>query len=219
MNATRGQKVTIALADDHTLFRQGLRELLATDPDFEILGEGSTGEEALELVRRYRPDVLLLDVEMPGPGAKTVIGQIRQTHPDTAVIILTMHNAPAIVRELLERGASAYLVKSIAREELIAAVRSVNRSKDNVLLSVPRTTMESLEREDQQHTVLSNRELEILKLVAMAKSNAQIATRLFISEGTVKRHLTNVYAKLGAVSRVDAINKAVKAKLIDDIDR
>ncbi|MEV4053544.1 response regulator transcription factor [Amycolatopsis sp. NPDC049688] len=211
-------KVTIVVADDHTLFRQGLRELLSTDPGFEVIGEAAHGEEAIALVQRHRPAILLLDVEMPGPGAKAVIERVRRTCPDTAVVILTMHDAPALVRDLLDRGAAAYLVKNIARDELIAAIRSVSRSKDNVLLSIPRATMESLERQQEQRTLLSQRELEVLRLVATAMSNAQIASRLFISEGTVKRHLTNIYGKLGAVSRVDAIKKAVKARLIEGLD-
>jgi DNA-binding NarL/FixJ family response regulator len=155
---------------------------------------------------------------MPGPGAKTVIGRITASYPDTAVIILTMHNSPAIVRELLESGAAAYLVKTIARDELISAVRSVSRSRENVILSVPRKTIQSLERQQEQHTLLSERELEVLRLVATAMSNAQIAARLYISEGTVKRHLTSIYSKLGAVSRVDAINKAERAHLIDGVE-
>jgi DNA-binding NarL/FixJ family response regulator len=219
MTGSGSDRVTIAVADDHTLFRQGLRELLSTDPDFEVVGEGETGEEALELVRKYRPEVLLLDVEMPGPGAKAVIGRITEAYPETAVIILTMHNSPAIVRGLLESGAAAYLMKTIARDELVSAVRSVSRSRANVILSVPRTTLQSLERQQEQHTLLSERELEVLRLVAKAMSNAQIAARLFISEGTVKRHLTSIYAKLGAVSRVDAIKKAERAHLLDGIDR
>jgi DNA-binding NarL/FixJ family response regulator len=219
MTGLDGSRVTIVLSDDHTLFREGLRELLSTDPDFEVVGEGATGDDALALVRRHRPDILLLDVEMPGLDTKAVITELVRTNPETAVIILTMHDAPAILRDLLESGAIAYLVKSIAREELIAAVRSVSRTRENVLLSVPRKTMASLERQQEQHTLLSEREFEVLQLVATAMSNAQIATRLFISEGTVKRHLTNVYAKLGAVSRVDAIKKAVRAKLIKGLEQ
>jgi DNA-binding NarL/FixJ family response regulator len=214
-----GHRITIVLSDDHTLFRQGIRELLCTDPDFDIVGEGCTGDEALALVRQNHPNVLLLDVEMPGPGAEAVISQVADISPETAVIILTMHNEAAIVRGLLERGAAAYLVKTIGREELISAVRSVSRSRDNVVLSVPRGTIESLERQQQQRTLLSARELEVLKLVAAAMSNSQIAARLYISEGTVKRHLTNIYGKLGAVSRVDAIKKAATAKLIQILDR
>lgn len=211
--------VTIVVADDHTLFRQGLRELLSTDPAFEVVGEGQTGDEALELVQKHQPDVLLLDVEMPGPGARAVIERVAESFPETAVIILTMHNSPAIVRGLLESGAAAYLVKTIARDELISAVRSVSRSRENVILSVPRKTIQSMERQQEQHTLLSERELEVLELVAKAMSNAQIAGRLYISEGTVKRHLTSIYAKLGAVSRVDAIKKAERADLIDGTDR
>jgi DNA-binding NarL/FixJ family response regulator len=212
-------KVTIVVADDHTLFRQGLRELLSTDPEFDVTGEAAHGDEVITLVQRHRPNVLLLDVEMPGPGAKAVIERVRRTSPDTAVVILTMHDAPALVRDLLDYGAAAYLVKSIARDELITAIRSVSRTRDNVLLSIPRATMESLERQQEQRTLLSERELEVLRLVAAAMSNAQIASRLFISEGTVKRHLTNIYGKLGAVSRVDAIKKAVQARLIEGLDR
>jgi DNA-binding NarL/FixJ family response regulator len=211
-------KVTIIVADDHTLFRQGLCELLTTDPEFSVTGEAADGDEAVMLVQRHRPNILLLDVEMPGPGAKAVIERAGRISPDTAVVILTMHDAPAVVRDLLDSGAAAYLVKSIARDELITAIRSVSRSKDNVLLSIPRATMESLERRQEQRTLLSERELEVLRLVAAAMSNAQVASRLFISEGTVKRHLTNIYGKLGAASRVDAINKAVQAGFIEAID-
>jgi DNA-binding NarL/FixJ family response regulator len=207
--------ITIAVADDHTLFRQGLRELLSTDPEVDVVGEGASGDEALALVRRHRPDVLLLDVEMPGPSAQETVRRVRREHPGTAVVVLTMHEEPGMVRRLLDSGAAAYLVKSIGREELLATMHSVSRGDENVMLSVPRTTIESMDRQANQGRVLSPRELEVLRLVASALSNAQIATRLRISEGTVKRHLTNVYAKLDATSRVDAINQAVRAKLID----
>jgi DNA-binding NarL/FixJ family response regulator len=212
-------KITIALTDDHTLFRQGLRQLLLTDPDMEIVGEGATGDDAVALVDQHRPDVLLLDVEMPGPGARHVITRLTRSHPDTAIVVLTMHNRPAVVRELMDCGAAAYLVKTIGRDELIAAVRAVTQDRDNVLLSVPRTTIDALDDQVHQRHLLSGRELEVLQLVAAAMSNAQIAARLVISESTVKRHLTNIYAKLGATSRVDALNKAAKAKLIDTLDR
>lgn len=211
-------RVTVALADDHTLFRRGIRELLSTDPMIEVIAEASTGEEVPPLVHRYQPDVVLLDVEMPGPGAKALISQIHRTHPMTAVVVLTMHEAPEVVRELLDSGAAAYLVKTVELEQLVATVRSVHGSRENVLLSVPRATVESLDRANDQPRILSSREFEVLRLVAQALSNAQIASRLFISEGTVKRHLTNVYAKLSATSRVDAIKKATELQLIDGLE-
>lgn len=209
--------VTVVIADDHTLFRQGVQELLSTDPDVEIVGEASTGAQAVALVRRAQPDVLLLDVQMPGPGAMEVIRQANKLSPHTAVVILTMLDSPGIVTELLEGGAAAYLVKSIGREELLATVHSVNRSQHNIVVSVPRATMRSMNRAPDPQTVLSKRELEVLELVAAALSNAQVATRLHISEGTVKRHLTNIYAKLNATSRVDALKKATEAGVIRGI--
>lgn len=215
MSAAGGRRITVAVVDDHTLFRQGLRELLSTDPDVHVVGEGSTGDEAVALVREHRPDVLLLDVEMPGPSAQETVRRVRTEHPGTAVVVLTMHESPVMVRRLLDHGAAAYLVKNIGREELLAAVHSVSRSAGNIVLSVPRGTIESLERNGERHGPLSPRELEVLRLVASALSNAQIATKLRITEGTVKRHLTNVYAKLEATSRVDAINQAIRAKLIE----
>lgn len=209
-----GDRVTVVIADDHTLFRQGVHELLSTDPDMEVVGEAATGERALALVRRTKPDVLLLDVQMPGPGAKEVIRQTNELSPRTAVVVLTMLESPGIVAELLEGGAAAYLVKSIGREELQATVRSVHRDQHNIVLSVPRATMRSLKRAQEERSMLSKRELEVLELVAAALSNAQIATRLHISEGTVKRHLTNIYAKLSATSRVDALKKATAAGVL-----
>lgn len=209
--------VTVVVADDHTLFRQGIQELLTTDPRLQVLGEASTGDQAIALVQATQPDVLLLDVQMPGPGAESVITQLKQLCPSTAVVILTMHDSPAVVSDLLDSGAAAYLVKSIGCEELVATVHSVSRSRHNVVLSVPRATMRSLEHARSQQDLLSKREAEVLSLVAMAMSNAQIATRLYISEGTVKRHLTNIYGKLNATSRVDAIKKAVAAGILPDI--
>jgi DNA-binding NarL/FixJ family response regulator len=211
--------VRVVLADDHTLFRDGLRELLETDDGCTVVGEAGTSGEALMLVADLQPDVLVLDVEMPGPGAAAVVEKLHRGFPRTRVIVLTMHESPAIVHDLLERGAHAFLVKSIAGEELIAAVRSVNRGRDNVLLSVSRETIGQLESpRDAGVSPLSARELDVLRLVAQAYSNGQIATRLGITEGTVKRHLTNVYAKLDAVSRIDAIRKAVAAKLLPPTD-
>lgn len=216
MTTPPADTIRVCLADDHTLLREGIREMLTTNPEFVVVAEASTGPEALAQVVRLKPDVLLLDVEMPGPGAAAVIRDVVRAGTGTKVVVLTMHDDPEMVYELLEAGAVAYLLKTILRDELVAAVRSVvRRPSQNVLLSVSRQTVERLDRQRPTTDVsLTERELEVLRLLAEALSNAQIASRLFITEATVKRHLTNIYAKLHAVSRVDAIRKGVAAKLI-----
>ena len=215
MNVDTGA-ISVVLVDDHTLFCEGLAELLASDTTVRVVAQGSNSADALTLVTEHRPDVVLVDVEMPGPGARATVSRLRQEHPDTQVIVLTMHDKPELAWQLLDRGAAAYLTKTIARQELIAAVRSVVTSRGNVLLSMSRQ-MINFPDKPPPTVMLSAREVEVLKLAALAMSNAQIGRQLVITEGTVKRHLTNIYAKLGAVSRVDAIRKATAARLIPGI--
>ncbi|UCM86574.1 response regulator [Streptomyces marincola] len=217
MSTAVAPTVRICLADDHTLMRDGLKEVLCTAPGFAVVGEASTSSEAVSLAARLRPDVLLLDVEMPGPHASEAIRQIADVAPETCVLVLTMHDDPDMVHEMLQAGAAGYLLKSILREELIAVVRSVtSRRTSSVVLVVSRQTAAQLRRQAPrpQKALLTERESALLQLVAEAMSNAQIAKRMFITEATVKRHLTNIYAKLNAVSRVDALRKAGAAGLI-----
>lgn len=204
--------IKVLLVDDHALFREGVAEILATKEDLQVVGRAGDGEEAVALVLEEKPDVVLLDIEMPGLGAEETLRRILRSSPSSKVLILTMHDESHLVRELMAVGARAYVVKSATREELISAIHTVKRNDDRVILSVSRDTLESLK--GQEEGGLSSRELEILSLVAKAMSNAQVASHLYISEGTVKRHLTNIYAKLGARSRVEAVNKAVTDGLI-----
>jgi DNA-binding NarL/FixJ family response regulator len=155
-------------------------------------------------------------VEMPGPGAPSVIREVTQSCPGVRVIVLTMHDDADIVQSLLSCGARAYLLKSILRDELITAIHSVARRPDAVLVSVSRQSIEFMDgsRQARSESPLTERESQVLRLLAEAFSNARIAAELNITEATVKRHLTNIYAKLNAVSRVDAIRKATQAKLI-----
>ena len=198
--------------DDHALFREGVAEIFAAEDDIRVIGEASDGSEAVALAEKGRPDVVLLDVEMPVMGAEGAIGGILRASPSSRVLVLTMHDEPRLVRKLLALGAHAYMVKNATRAELVAAVRAVHRIEDRIVLSVSRSTVERLEGAEKG--TLSDRELEVLLLTARALSNAQIASRLHISEGTVKRHLTNIYAKLGVSSRADAAKKALTSGLI-----
>ncbi|GGK92797.1 DNA-binding response regulator [Planomonospora parontospora subsp. parontospora] len=211
------RRIRVVLADDHTLFRDGLAELIQTDPAFQVVGQAADGDKVLALVPVLRPDIVIVDVEMPGPGARAVVSRLRQVCPEATVIVLTMHQNSRIVQELLDCGAAAYLVKNIARDQLIAALHAVHQSPRNVLLSVSRETLGHGEQTEGGGRPLSAREMEVLRLTADAYSNSQIATRLGITEATVKRHLSNIYAKLGAVSRVDSVRKAMAARLINPV--
>ncbi|WP_328436777.1 response regulator transcription factor [Streptomyces sp. NBC_00444] len=202
------------MADDHTLFREGVIEILTTANDVEVVGEAHSGADACEKAAALHPDVVVLDVEMPGQGVRETIPQLRRVSPRSRVIVLTMHDDIVLARELLALGASAYLVKGATRHELVSAIHSVvvDRGPGHVILSV---SQQGLDRADQAPgDVLSVREREVLALTAEALSNSQIARRLNIAEGTVKRHLRNIFRKLGAVSRLDAVNKGVAASLI-----
>ncbi|MBC2879048.1 MULTISPECIES: response regulator [Streptomyces] len=212
--ASAARPVRILLADDHTLFREGVAEILAASPGLEVVGEAHDGKGACDKAAELRPDVVLLDVEMPGQGVRETLAQLRAVAPGCRVVVLTMHDDVALARELLGLGAGAYLVKGSTRHELIAAIHSVQveRGPGHVILSVSRQGLDRLDRAPGES--LSAREREVLALTAEALSNAQIARRLSIAEGTVKRHLRSIYGKLGAVSRMDAVNKAVTSSLI-----
>jgi len=205
-------KISVLLVDDHALVREGLREILAFEADIAVVGDASTSHEALSQVTARRPDVVLLDVEIPGLEASDTVARIRRISPATRVLILSMYDGPHLLRRLLAAGINGYLLKSVDRQELVAAIRSVYVAPDRVVLAVSR---ESLAQSPvDEDNLLSDREREILELVARALSNVQVANRLQITEATVKRHLRNVFVKLGAVSRIDAVNKAVAAALI-----
>jgi DNA-binding NarL/FixJ family response regulator len=202
-------EIRIVVVDDHDLFRAGLIELLREYRGFKVVGRGRTGWDALTLVDDLRPDIALLDVEMPGPGMHSVMRQIFAASPRTGVVILTMRDEPALILDLIGAGASGYLHKSADRVELAAAIGRAARHDDSVLLSVSRRTLSRMVQASETRALLSAREQEVLQLLAEAMSNREIGRQLNISEGTVKRHLTNLYAKLGAASRLDAVRRGL----------
>ena len=204
--------IRVLLVDDHTMFRQGLKEMLSTDEQMTIVGEAGNGSEAVALAGNEKPDVVILDVEMPGISAAETVDGLLGLSPAPKVLIVSMYDSPRLVRDLLGRGASGYLVKSASLEELVAAVRRAarnpqNRSGGNVILAVPRAVLEQVRDGDEER--LSRREQEILLLAARGLSNRRIAHHLHISEATVKRHLANVYEKMGVGSRGEASQKAL----------
>ncbi len=212
MRERENGQIKVLLVDDHALFREGVVEIFAAEDDMRVVGEAENGAEGIALAEVEKPDVVLLDVEMPVMGAEGAIEGILRVSPSSKVLVLTMYDEPRLVRRLLALGAHAYIVKNATREELIAAVRTVHRVEDRIVLSVSRGTADRLE--GAERGTLSRRELEVLLLTVRAMSNKQIASGLGISEGTVKRHLTNIYAKLGVTSRADAAKQAFTSGLI-----
>jgi DNA-binding NarL/FixJ family response regulator len=211
-------KIRVLLADDHAMFRQGIREMLSTDEQIEVVGEAENGREAVALARELGPDVVILDVEMPVMGAKQAMERMLENSPLPRVVIVTMYDDPRLVRELIGLGAVAYLVKSATMEDLHAAVHaaansSVGPEKDVVIVAPPKAFRNAAEADG-----LSERELEVLLLVARGMSNHQIAISLHLSEATIKRHLANIYPRIGVSSRGEAVRKALSKKWISARD-
>lgn len=208
MNAEAGS-TTILIVDDHALVREGLQGILDGQDDMRVVGEAGDSAATLAMVSRHRPDVVLLDIEIPGDEVVTTVRRIRQCSPASRVIILSMYEGPQLVQALLTAGIRGYLVKSTHWQELVAAIRAVCADDDRVVLGVSRDSLRYTRQEVGAGT-LSAREREVLQLVGEALSNSQIASRLSLTEATVKRHLRNIFVKLGAVSRLDAVNKAAE---------
>jgi DNA-binding NarL/FixJ family response regulator len=208
----------IVVVDDHDLFRAGVIELLQSVPEYEIVGDGASGVEAITIAKEVRPDIVILDVEMPGPGASATIKRILEGSPTSKVVIVTMHDDAELVRSLFDAGAVGYLLKSAGRHELIAAISTASRGEGSVLLAVSRSTIRSMGHGASLEAggLLSEREAQVLNVLAQASSNQQIADVLFISPGTVKRHLANIYSKLGASSRLDAVRKATQLGVLSE---
>lgn len=211
------EPTTILIVDDHALFREGLREILEAQADLVVVGEAGDSEGAVALAADKQPHVVLLDVEIPGDEVTTTVGRIRELSPSSEVLILSMYDGPQLVQSLLAAGIKGYLLKSVHWQELVAAIRSARGDGGRILLAVSRESLAQVE--GRSANVLSEREREVLELAAQALSNTQIASRLSLTEATVKRHLRNIFVKLGAVSRIDAVNKAVAASLITTGDR
>lgn len=205
-------KIAVLLVDDHVLVREGVREILSVDESLVVVAEAADSEQALAAVTEHRPDIVLLDVEIPGRRAADTVARMRALSPATRIIILSMHDNAGLLRQLIAEGISGYLLKSVDRTELVAAIHSVYQSPGRIVLSISRESMGQLH--GMPDNPLSTKELAVLRLVAQALSNGQIATRLNITEATVKRHLHSVFVKLGAVSRIDAVNKALASSLI-----
>ena len=213
--------VRVLLADDHTLFRQGLAGLLTAYGGLEIVAQVPNDQEALRLAQQEKPDVVLMQVQMPFERSKESLLKMRQILPAPKMVLVTMFEEPRYIRELTELGASAYVLKSVSVEHLIGAVRAAvfDPAGHHVVVGLPRQMIEEVE--EGSGGVLTVREMEILVLVARGLSNSQISTSLRLSETTVKRHLANAYPKMDVSSRGEAVRKALLEEwiTIEDITK
>ncbi len=214
--------IRILLVDDQALFREGLNTLLSVQPDFEVVGEASNGEEALRLAAQLQPHVVLMDLRMPVLDGVTATRRLRTLLPDCRVLVLTTFDDDEFVFDGLRAGAVGYLLKDVSSDKLFEALRAAARGEYFLLPSITAKVIEEFARVSPVARVpveplvdpLSAREIEILRLVATGASNKEIAEMLVIAEGTVKNHLTNILAKLSAKDRLQAVLKARELGLL-----
>ena len=208
-NTNANGPIRVLLADDHTMFRQGLAGILASYGGMEVVAEAPNDAEALEMARELSPDVVIMQVQMPFERAKETLKAMRSFPEAPKVVIVTMFESPRYVRGLAGVGSSAYVLKTSSSEHLVAAVRAaaLDPKSENAVVGMPRSMLEGTE--EGADSVLSARELEILLLAARGLSNHQIASSLHLAEGTVKRHLANIYLKMGVGSRGEASREAL----------
>jgi NarL family two-component system response regulator LiaR len=213
------EPIRICIADDHAVVRQGLRAFLAAQPDIEVVGEASTGAEAVQLVQHLHPDVLLIDLLMPVLDGFEATRQVRTACPATQVVILTAHAAEGQVLRALRSGALSYLLKDSEAEEIAATIRKAARGEVTIAPALGSRALQRLAGPASDHAAglaqLTNRELEVLRLIADGLSNAIIAERLVITEGTVKTHVTNILGKLQLSDRTQAAALAWQRGIVD----
>ena len=205
-------RIRVLIADDHPVVRAGLQGMLASQPDFELVGEASTGEEAVAMASHLHPDVVLMDLRMAELDGAAATAHIRAQHPKMAVLVLTTYESNADILRAIEAGATGYLLKDTPRDELFAAIRTVAQGK---AVLAPAVAMRLLrQRQTPAAEALSVRELEVLTQVARGASNKEIARILHLSEATVKTHLIHLFGKLGVADRTAAVTIALERGLL-----
>jgi two-component system, NarL family, response regulator LiaR len=217
MDKKTSEKTTVLIVDDHALVRRGINSFLGTQPDIEIVGEAKSGEEAVNLCEEFAPDVVLLDLIMPGIGGIEAARRIKQTSPRTHIVVLTSFHEDEHIIHAIRAGAQSYLLKDISPDELARAIRRAARGEaylhPRVAAKVLKVINGSSDMQDPL-AALTTREMEVLKLIADGLSNSEIANKLCISEKTVKAHVSNILGKLHLEDRTKAAAFAWKQGLM-----
>ncbi len=202
--------IRVMLVEDHTLVREGLRNLLLLEDDIDIVAESGDAREALENIQKAVPDIVLMDIALPGMDGIEVTAKIKKEFPDVCIIMLTMHVDEHLIIRSVEAGASAYLLKSTTREQLIDTIRIVINGQHQIILSSAQVKALLNMKNKTSSTIqeITFREKEILRCLCEGLTNKEIGVRLYITESTVKSHLYNIYVKLGVSYRTEAVAKA-----------
>jgi two-component system NarL family response regulator len=222
-SATTNESITVVIADDHALFRRGLTMVLESEPDIEVVGEANDGHEVVALAEKFMPDLVLMDVRMPGRGGIDAAQSIKDAVPHTKILMLTISDEEEDLYDAIKVGASGYLLKEISIEEVADSIRQVHAGQSLISPSMASkllTEFAAMARKDEEKQQmptprLTDREMEVLTLVAQGLNNRDIAKELFISENTVKNHVRNILEKLHLHSRMEAVVYAVREKLLE----
>jgi DNA-binding NarL/FixJ family response regulator len=210
------EKITILLAEDHVVVRQGIRRFLEREDDFSVLGEASDGEEAVRLTRQLKPDVVVMDIAMPRLNGIEATKQIKQLQQRTIVLILTAYDYEEYIFPILEAGAAGYLLKDVSGDELIDAIHIVHEGGSVLHPTVTHKLLERFRGTSTKHAhgqapdLLTEREVEVLEMAARGLSNKEIASELSLSVRTVESHFGSIFNKLGVGSRIEAVIQAVQ---------
>jgi len=205
-------KIRVLLADDHRIVREGIRQLLESASDLQVVAEAGDGEEAQSLIEKHKPDVAVLDIQMPKASGIEVTRWVRAHLPEVGVLILTAYNDDPYVMAVLQAGANGYVLKTAKTDDLIQAVRDVHEGKSALDPAVTQKLMSSLFKRPEKNAAvepLTDRELDVLRLAAKGFTNKAIGLQLNISDRTVQGHLAHIFAKLQATSRTEAVMRAV----------
>lgn len=209
------EKIKLLLVEDHTVLREGIRDLIQREADLEVVAEAEDGEQAIQMVEQLRPDVVLMDIALPGLNGIEATRQIKRSHPSVIVLVLTAYDNEEFIFAILEAGAAGYLLKNVRGQELLNAIRSVYEGESVLHPTIARKVLRRLKPERREVDrkklqLLTRRELEVVQLGGQGLSNKEIANELSLGERTVQTHWRNIFAKLDVSSRVEAIMDCLK---------